>query len=195
MTETKLNNHQKTCPSCGAPVVSEICAYCGIATGPNSANADMEYPTLECKEVTISFWTIWFPMIFAGAFGVPGFILLMFFALFFRHYVLLLLGVPFFMLGVIMTIIILRTVLRYIKVKNNGKTIQGTVYGYIDDSFRINDQPAKIIKLLVQTPKGPRFILYHSGSTLKKYGINDKIDLLVYKSYFMIHANKEAISW
>ena len=30
MTEAKLNNHQKTCPSCGAPVVSEICItfYC-----------------------------------------------------------------------------------------------------------------------------------------------------------------------
>lgn len=195
MTRSRQNNQNKTCPSCGAPIVSEICAYCGTATGLNTAKADMEYPVLECKSVTLNFWTIWFPMIFTGAFGVPGLIILLVYVMAFRNYILLLLGVPFLLVGIITAVIILRTVFRYIKVKSNGKIIQGTVYGYINDSFTINNQHAQIVKLLVQTSKGPRFILYPLGSTLKKYGINDKIDILVYGNNYMICKNKEIISW
>ena len=64
------------CPSCGAPVVAEICSYCGTATGLNTAKADMEYPVLECREAIVNFWTAWFPMIFAVAFGGAGILFL-----------------------------------------------------------------------------------------------------------------------
>ena len=67
------------CINCGSEIKAEykICPYCGTATGLNTAEADMEYPVLDCKEATLSFWTVWFPMIFAIAFGVPGIIMLL----------------------------------------------------------------------------------------------------------------------
>ncbi len=190
-----VKSNNQNCPSCGAPVVSEICAYCGNATGLNTADADMEYPVLECKEVTLNFWTRDFPMIFAAAFGIPGLILLIIYAAVFRNPIILLLGIPFTLGGVTAALIVLRTILRYFKIKSQGKIIQGTVYGYMDDNFRINGQPTQIIKLLVETQRGPRFILYQLGSTHKQYGINDKVDLLVYKNYFMINTDKEKPTW
>jgi len=195
MNNVKMKNQQKTCPSCGAPAVSEICAYCGSATGVNTAEADMEYPVLECKEATVNFWTIGFPMIFAAAFGISGLTVLMIAASGFQDGFMFMIGLPFFLIGAAAFLIAYRTVSRYLKVKRNGKKIQAAVYGYMDDNVLINNRPAQIVKLLVQTPEGPRFILYQLGNTLKPYGINDNIELLVYRNYFMICKNKETVRW
>ena len=81
------------------------------------------------------------------------------------------------------------------KVKTQGKVIRATVYGYMNDQVLINGQPAQIVKLLVHTGDGPRFILYQLGNTLKPYGVNDTIDVLVYQNYFMISKKKETIHW
>lgn len=67
--------------------------------------------------------------------------------------------------------------------------MQATVYGYMDDNVLINGRPAQIVKLLVQTPRGPRFILYQLGDTLKRYGVNDSVDIMMYENYFMICKN------
>ena len=182
----KLSNKKKYCSSCGAPIVSEICAYCGTATGLNTAEADMEYPVLECKAATLNFWTVWFPAIFAGAFGIIGLIMLIIALVESEWFSIFLIGLPFLLIGVVAFILMLRTILRYVKVKQNGKVIRATVYGYMDDSVLINNQPAQIVKLLVQTPNGPRFILYKLGSTIKIYGINDNVDVMVYRNYFLI---------
>ena len=109
--------------------------------------------------------------------------------------ILFLVGVPFLLIGIVATVLVARTLSRYMKVKANGKSIQATVYGYMDDELLINNMPAQIVKLLVQTPNGPRFILYKLGNTLKPYGINDNIDIMVYKNYFMICKNKETVEW
>ena len=195
MTKMRPTNQQKICPSCGAPVVAEICAYCGTATGLNTAEADMEYPVLECKEATLNFWTVWFPAIFAVAFGIAGLSVLIIAVTGNGDISMLLMGIPFSLIGIVALFLILRTVLRYVKVKRHGKIIQATVYGYMNDNVMINDQPAQIVKLLVQTPNGPRFILYKLGNTLKPYGINDNIDIMVYRNYFMISKNKEVVQW
>ena len=108
---------------------------------------------------------------------------------------MLMLGVPFLLISIVELFLVLRTITRYIKVKMNGKIIQATVYGYMDDEILINNQPAQIVKLLVQTQKGPRFILYQLGNTLRPYRINDKIDIMVYKNYFMLCKNKEVVQW
>lgn len=192
---TNSSKPQGICPSCGAPIVSEICAYCGTKTGLNTANANMDYPVLECKEATLNFWTVGFPAIFAGAFGFSGLSMLLIYAFVFRNFIFLLMGIPFFVGGCVATYLIVRTLLRYVKVKKNGKQIKATVYGYMNDNLMLNNQPAQIAKLLVQTPNGPRFILYQLKSTLKPYGINDKIDVMVYQNYFMICKNNETIKW
>ena len=195
MSKTRSAVPPKNCPSCGAPVTSEICAYCGTATGIHSAAADMEYPVLECKEAALTFWTTWFPMIFAAAFGIPGLIVMCIAASGFGGGIMLLTGLPFLLIGIAALCLTLRTVSRYIKVKKYGKQIQATVYGYMDDSVLINDQPAQIVKLLVQTPDGPRFLLYQLGDTKKPYGIHETIEVMVYQNCFMICKNQEIVQW
>lgn len=195
MRKNMYKNRPQNCPSCGAPVVSEICAYCGRATGLRTAEADMEYPILECKEATISFWTVGFPMIFAGSFGVIGLIMLVIALTSFGEPALLAVGLPFFLIGAAALFFALRPIIRSSKIKSKGIMIRATVYGYMDDGILINGRPAQIVKLLVRTQGGPRFILYQLGNTLRPYGINDVINIMVYKNYFMICKNKEVIQW
>ena len=187
MSKIKQDNQGKNCPACGAPIVSEICAYCGTATGLNTAKADMEYPVLKCKSVIMNFWTILFPLIFVVAFGIGG---LVFFIvagmLHEERFIFILSGVLFSIVSIVALLFVLRLFYRYLKVKKRGKIIKATVYGYMDDNLTFNGQPSQIVKLLVHTSDGPRFILYKLGSTLKLYGINDKIDIKVYEGYFMI---------
>ena len=87
----------------------------------------MEYPVLECKEAAVNFWTLWFPIIFAVAFGMSGLSVLLISFFIHRNLTLLLVGFPFFLTGI-----------------------------------------------------------YQPGNTLKIYGINDKIDIIVYQNYYMI---------
>jgi len=191
MNKIRPVNQQKNCLSCGAPVVSEICAYCGRATGLNTAEADMEYPVIECKEATLNFWTIVFPLIFALAFGIAGImtIVIMVLAETPAHFILI--GLPFLLVGMGASYFVVRTLRRYVKVKKHGEVIRATVYGYMDDNLLINNRPAQIVKLLIQTPGGPRFILYQLGDTIKPYGINNTIDVLMYKTFFMIDKKKD----
>ena len=195
MRKMRPTNKQGICPSCGAPVVAEICSYCGTATGLNTAEADMEYPVLECKAAALSFWTVWFPMIFAVAFGGAGLIVLLIGIIAVGEAFMVLISLPFLLIGIVASWLVLRSVLRYTKVKTHGKMITATVYGYMNDNVLINNQPAQIVKLLVQTPNGPRFILYKLGNTLKPYGINDTIDIMVHEDCFMIVKNKEVVQW
>ena len=195
MAKMRPEKQRKNCPSCGAPIVAEICAYCGTPTGLNTAEASMEYPVLDCKEATMNFWTLWFPMIFAAAFGVPGLIIM---ALAFTSYsmrMMFVIGLPFALIGAVALWLTLRTVTRHAKVKKHGTVIQATVYGYMDDNVLLNGRPAQIVKLLVQTKNGPRFLLYQLGSTVKLYGVQDKIRVLVYENYFLIDRNRDTVLW
>ncbi len=186
MTKTTTDNKPKHCPSCGAPIVSEICAYCGTPTQLNTAKADMEYPVMKCKAIVLNFWTIFFPLIFAISFGIGGLIPIIITTKFEPLFFLWLMGILFLLIGAVALSLVLRTYYLYFKVKKQGKRIQAIVYGYMNDSVMFNGQPAQIVKLLINTPDGPRFILYKLGSTIKLYGINDKIDILKYENYFML---------
>ena len=64
-------NKDNNCPSCGAPITTEVCPYCNVFTGLKSSDANMEYPVIECKEAHVGFWNVVFPMIFniMGPFG------------------------------------------------------------------------------------------------------------------------------
>ena len=113
----------------------------------------------------------------------------------FRNVMILMMSIPFSLIGITALVLSLRTVFRYLKVKSRGKAVQATVYGYIDDNVLINDRPAQVVKLLIQTPEGPRFIFYQLGNTLRPYRINDKIDLIVYQNYFMICKTQKTVQW
>ncbi|MCR4792906.1 MAG: hypothetical protein K5871_09150 [Lachnospiraceae bacterium] len=60
----------RTCPNCGAPVLSEICQYCGtVIENVSTAELASEYPTVECKLARISFFEAVF---YASVAGIPG---------------------------------------------------------------------------------------------------------------------------
>lgn len=195
MTKMQPINQQEKCPSCGAPIVSEICSYCGSPTGLVTAEADMEYPVLECKEASLGFWNVWFPAIFAVAFSFAGIMTFMITLMSGEAFGVAFIGLPFLLIGIAATFFVVRAFFRNAKVKKNGKMITATVYGYMDDNVLINGQPAQVVKLLVQTPGGPRFILYKLGNTLRPYGINDTLDIMVHENCFMIVNKKEVVNW
>ena len=188
------NKEQIHCPNCGAPITTEICPYCQASTGLKTAEADMEYPVIECKEANIGFWNVLFPMIFAISFGFFGFIF-PFFMIFLveGESVLMVFSICsiFAIIGVVALIIAIRPIIRYFKVKAKGKEIEATVYGYMDDNMLLNNNPAQIVKLLINTNDGFKFILYQLGDIKQPYKLNSKIKLMVYKDNFLILKNKE----
>lgn len=187
-----MNN--KNCPNCGAPITTEICPYCNVMTGLDTKNADMEYPVIECKEANIGFFPVVFPLIFAFAFGFAGFIMpILFFTVGGDVFpkTMILFFLPFAVIGIGAFIIGIKPVIRYVSLKTRGKDIDATVYGYMDDNMFINGNPAQIVKLLVQTNDGPKFILYQLGDIKQPFKINSNIKLKVYKDIFLIENKKQ----
>ena len=76
--------------------------------------------------------------------------------------------------------------IRSLLVKLFGKEIEAKVYGYINDSIYINEVPAQIVKLLVTTKEGPKFILYQLNDINKPYKINSKIKIKVFRNIFQV---------
>lgn len=186
-------NKNGKCPNCGAPITTEICPYCHNMTGLDTKNANMEYPVIDCKEANITFWNVGFPMLFAIPFLLCGIIFTIvgihtnLFGLFGS---ILFFGI-FTLIGMVALVIAMKQLIRYSMMKTKGKEIEATVYGYMDDNFLLNDKPTQIVKLLVTTKEGPRFILYQLGDIKRPYKINSKIKLSVYKNTFIIQENKK----
>lgn len=186
----KLDNNN--CPNCGAPITTEICPYCNIATGLDTMSADMEYPVIECKEASIGFWSVMFPMIFALSFGFGG--LCMPIILFLEegfNLSLFLFFIPFAVVGIVSAIIAIKPIIRFFSIKVYGKDIYAIVYGYMDDNVLLNGRPAQMVKLLVDTNDGKKFILYQLGDIKQPFKINSQINLKVYKDIFLIVNKKQ----
>lgn len=175
------------CPQCGAPVTTEICPYCNTKTGLQTKDADSKYPTIDCKEANINFFSVAFPALFAFTFG--GFAIAFPF-IFFNGY-----GIDagliafcslFGLVGLVALIFMLRPLLFYLIVKLFGQKADGTVYGYLNANFYINNDPCQIVKILINTDRGPKFILYNLMRSDKPYGINTKVRLQIYKSLCLI---------
>lgn len=187
-------NSNKHCPNCGAPVTTEVCPYCNSATGLDTKYADMEYPVIECREAHVGFWSVLFPMIFAFSFGFAGFIMpILFFSVggdvFPKPMILFFL--PFAIIGVVAFVIGIKPIIRYLSIKTKGKDINAMVYGYMDDNILLNGNPAQIVKLLVDTADGKKFILYQLGDIKQPFKINSQIKLRVYKDIFLIEHKKQ----
>ncbi len=189
-----------TCKNCGAPIRSEICPYCGSPTGLDTNQANMEYPTLECKEANIGFWTIVFPLIFGFGFGFGGILPIVIVLTGTaedpsQNGLFILFALPFLAISIGAFVIAIRPIIRYIKLNRHGKRIEAVVYGYADDNVLMNGRPAQVVKLLVESPVGKRFIMYQLGSTEQPYGINTTVGVIVYRNMFMIEKKKEELNW
>ena len=183
MADTK-----RVCKHCGAPVLSEVCQYCGCRVeSADTANLSAEYETIDCKNADLTFWNTIFAGIFSVMFGVFGLMPLWFDELAMngdrppRIFFL-----PFAVVGIGATVIVIYSLYKYILVSLKGKEITGVVYGYMDDVVNYNHRPGQVCKILVDTLKGKRFIYYSLQGTNKPYPINEKIRLKVYKNYFRI---------
>ena len=185
-------NNVKHCHNCGAPVTSEICPYCNAATGLDTRFADMEYEVIDCREANMNFWNVIFPMIFAFSFGSVGFFIPFVFMIVDAEVlpIVLFLGM-FGLIGLVAFIIGITPVIRHLMIKYRGRDIEATVYGYMDDNILLNGAPAQIVKLLVNTDEGPKFILYQLGDTKQPFKINSKINLQVYKDMFYMPKKKK----
>jgi len=189
----KIANGAINCQACGAPVTSEICPYCGNVTGLNTATANMDYPVLECKEATFENFGMY--LIFTLAFGLGGITALVIILQTGQARIMTLITLPFLAVGIGGVYMMVKTLWRHIMLKIYGEKISATVYGYMDDGWLINDHPAQIVKLLIQTPEGPRFIMYQLGSTKNPYTVNSRIQLKIYKNYFTIDKSSNYINW
>jgi len=192
MKVSKLGKKKINCPSCGAPATTEICAYCGNLTGLNSSEANMEYPVLDCKEIIMNRDDIKFMLILGAIFTLTGIFILLFFSGIckFDWWFMCIFAFPFIIGGIGIASYPLIAFFRYARAKVFGKKIQAKVYGYLDDDVLINGRPGQIVKLLIDAPEGPRFVLYQLQNTLKPYGIRSTVDVMVYKDDFLICTNR-----
>lgn len=182
------------CSSCGAPVTSEVCPYCNKLTGLDTKKANMEYPLIECKEAHVGFLNVVFPMIFACSFGFAGFIMpILFFTVGEGAFpkTIILFFLPFAVIGAVALYLTINPIVRYLSVKRYGKEINAIVYGYMDDNILLNGNPAQIVKLLVNTNEGKKFIMYQLGDIKQPFKINSQIKLKVYKDIFLIEDKKK----
>ena len=185
---------KRNCTNCGAPITTEICPYCNVMTGLDTKHADMEYPVIECKEANVGFWNVIFPMIFVCAFGFGGFVMPIIFLTIGGDTfpkTILLFFLPFMALGLGAMYLTIKPIVRYVSIKTKGKEIDATVYGYMDDNMLLNGNPAQIVKLLVHTNDGPKFILYQLGDIKQPFKINSNIKLKVHKDIFLIENKKQ----
>ena len=178
----------RVCKHCGAPLLSEVCQYCGCRVDDaDTAVLPAEYETIDCSNASLTFWNTIFAGIFSVMFGIVGCMPLwvddmttgsegmprLFF-------------VPFALVGAGATVVVVYSLYKYVLVSLKGKEITGTVYGYMDDVVNYNHRPGQVCKILVDTLKGKRFIYYSLQGTNRPYPVNEKVTLRVYKNYFMI---------
>ena len=182
----------RTCPHCGAPILSEVCQYCGTYVGQvATSELTPEYELVHCKNAKPEFWNVGFPLLFGGPFflfGVP--------TLFTPGLAPALYGGPFLLAGLVSIFIALKNLVNYMSTKKHGVVREGVVYGYMDDVVAYNGHNGQRIKILLDTAEGKKFIMLPLRNTVKLYEVNSPIRVLLYQNFAMI-TNKPAdeIKW
>ena len=182
----------RTCPTCGAPILSEVCQYCGTYVGQvATSELTPEYELVHCKNAKLTFWSIGFPAIFGFAFlfgaigSMVSTMVLPSAGLEFRLMPVLM-SLPFMLIGAIALFILFSNLKRYLDIKKLGVVREGVVYGYMDDVISYNDNNGQQVKILLDTAEGKKFILLPLGTPVKLYEVNSPIRVKLYKNYAMI---------
>ena len=100
---------------------------------------------------------------------------------------------PFLLFGAIAFLIMCMGIYRWLAVRIFGVVRKGTVYGYMDDKVAYNGVNGQVIKILVQTQDGKKFIMLPLETTTMKYVINSTVNVKIYKNYAAIV--KKNIKW
>jgi len=187
-------SENRVCPHCGAPVLSEVCQYCGSFIGEVSTQElASEYPTVECRLARFTFFGTLFPLIFAVSFSIPGIMV------FLGDGYMLETDVtwPFTLVGIISFFFLFASIYKVVAVRLFGKTLDGVVYGYMDDTVAYNGVPGQKVKILVNASDGKRFILLPLAATTKPYPVNSDIKVRAFKRNATIISKKTEtkITW
>ena len=187
----------RTCPTCGAPVLSEVCQYCGTYIGAvATSELTPEYELIHCKNARLSFWGIAFPAFFGVPLlcgGIGSIVATLAFpseALGFRVTPVLM-SFPFMLIGAVALFILFSNLKRFLDTKKHGVVREGIVYGYMDDVVSYNNNNGQQVKILLDTAEGKKFILLPLGTTAKLYEVNSPIRVKLYKNFAMI--TKDAV--
>jgi hypothetical protein len=186
-------SEQRICPRCGAPILSEVCQYCGTYFGEVSTQElASEYPTVECTLARFTLFGTIFPLIFALC---P--------VLFVLKYILepdtmeegAFSMIVIAIIGIVAMIFLVRNIWAVLSVFFMGKNMNGIVYGYMDDTVSYNDRPGQKIKILVDSAEGKRFILLPLAGTTKPYPVNGPVKVRAYKNKAIVKAKKDEVKW
>lgn len=187
------------CPNCGAPVLSEVCQYCGTyLEDAHTKDLTAEYVMIRCKLAKFTFFGTIFPMIFMLAFLVmPSvFVILAAFGEFDEEsWQIYLLMVPFYLVGIGAGITLFKNVGIVLGNKFKGKILDGTVYGYMDDVVTYNGNNGQQVKVLVYSEGKYKFVLLPLGDTTKPYEVNSNIKLRLYKNTAVVVEDKVKLQW
>ena len=90
-----------------------------------------------------------------------------------------------------------RNIFSVLSVAIMGKKMDGTVYGYMDDTVAYNGVPGQKVKILVNASDGKRFILLPLAATTKPYPVNSDIKVRAFKRNATIISKKTEtkITW
>ena len=180
------------CKNCGAPAISELCSYCKKPTEIQKT-LGLEYPTIECKEVHMNIKHVESQRLFSILLGALS-ILILIIALKEKYVGL---GIFSTVLGIISSKIYInaiKKIKKYVLIKQKGKEIEAVVKGFINDTDCVTGYKIVIVKLLLETNEGKKYILYELDDPSNNYKINDKIKLRVYKDMFhIVDCRRESI--
>ena len=184
----------RKCPKCGAPVLSEVCQFCGTYIG-EAASSDLtsKYPLVECRNLKVELKNVDFPLIFGGVFlcvSVPLFII-SFFIDDMTHEAD---GAGKFMLGGLAAVYIaIKKVFSIRAIKKAGVVEKGIVYGYTEDKVTYSGVNGQMVNILVDSADGKKLIRMPLGTTAKVYEVNSEVHVLINENYAMI-TNKK-VKW
>lgn len=210
MGDITLNNqpHMKPqaeankCPSCGASVLSEVCQFCGTYVGQVSTlDLAAEYPTRECKNAKLSFWGAGVPFVVmmvcicVGVYKILPLILVKDIGLDREAQSMvnmfgLISAAPLVLVAAISAIIFFYNFISFIKVTIKGTSLNGTIYGYMDDTVAYNGVNGQKVKILVNTSQGKRFIIMPLKVTNKPYPVNSNVSVKVLENKVLIKTGK-----
>ncbi|MCR5128059.1 MAG: hypothetical protein K6B69_08140 [Lachnospiraceae bacterium] len=183
-----MNDFEKaSCPHCGAPAISRICAYCGSDTGltHDEAVAQLDYPVLDYQDVThdysMGIWNIF----------VSGLFILM--------------GLVFPFIGLLLVIYGIYVLFKHsiiapirdFGVRKSGKECIGLVFTYFDSEQAVTKEQKyankQTLALLIHTDAGNRLILCKTGKIYKRYHENTHIKLKIHGNKYIVYGEKEEI--
>ena len=184
----------RVCPNCGAPILSEVCQYCGTYVGQvSTAELTPEYELIHCKQAALDMWKFLFPLFMGVPFFGAGITIVVALA---SGDIAGLSGLPFALIGTGFLVYWIINVKRYLATRFRGVDREGVVYGYMDDVVAYNGRNGQQIKILLDTSEGKKFIILPLQTTVKPYEINSPIRVRLYKKSALILTNKsDQVKW